>query len=153
MSDGNKKLELIAALLRQESTLALATVGAHGEPCVAPLFYICDEKLALYWLSAPVSEHSRNLARNPTAAATVYRHAENWKDIRGLQIRGHVAPVMDPTQRRDLIAAYSERFKLGAVFKLAISQSTLYVLRPTFFRLIDNSQTFQNRFEIVVGMV
>ena len=151
MSNRARRLELIAALLREESTLALATTDEQGEACVAPLFYVSDENLSLYWLSAADSSHSKNLSRNPKAAATVYRHAENWKDIRGVQLRGQVSTITDPDQRCNLIKTYCERFKLGAVFKLAISQSALYVLRPDFFRYIDNSKAFKHNFEITIG--
>lgn len=148
MSDRAKRLEQIATLLREESTLALATADEHGEACIAPLFYICDENLCLYWLSPADSLHGENLKRTPRAAATVYRHAESWKDIRGVQIRGNVSTITETSQRRALIKTYCERFQLGPVFALAISQSMLYVLRPDFFRYIDNSRAFKHKFEI-----
>jgi uncharacterized protein YhbP (UPF0306 family) len=150
MSERARKLELIGAFLREETTLALATTDKQGGACVAPLFYISDENLYLYWLSAADSVHSENLRRNPEAAATVYCRAENWKDIRGVQMRGLVSTITEPDRRRDLIKSYSERFKLGAVFKLAISQSTVYALRPNFFRYIDNSKGFKHKFEITL---
>jgi len=80
MSKDTKQLETIAALLREESTVALATADQRGEPCVAPLFYIVDGELNLYWLSSADSAHSRNLTGNPRASAAVYRHTEKWKE-------------------------------------------------------------------------
>jgi uncharacterized protein YhbP (UPF0306 family) len=148
MSDRARKLELIAALLREESTLALATTDVRGEACIAPLFYVSDENLSLFWLSAASSLHSENLERTPRAAATVYRHTNNWKEIRGVQMRGPVSAITEPDQRRALIKTYCERFQLGAVFKVAISQSILYVLRPDFYRYTDNSRAFKHKFEL-----
>ena len=145
-----KQLETIAALLREQSTLALATTDEQGQPCVAPLYYITDEELTLYWLSSETSLHSQNLKRAPTAAATIYRSTENWKEIRGVQLRGHVTVITDPTRRRALIKAYCERFQLGAIFKATISQCSLYALRPVFFRSIDNSKVFGHKFEIAL---
>ncbi len=58
-----KQLELIAALLREETTLSLATSDANCEACVAPLFYIADKELSLYWLSSGNSLHSLNLEK------------------------------------------------------------------------------------------
>jgi hypothetical protein len=150
MGDRQKQLETIAALLREESTLALATTDEQGQPCVAPLFYIADEELTLFWLSSETSLHSQNLKRTPAAAATIYRHTENWKEIRGVQLRGPVIVVDDPERRRALIKAYCERFQLGAVFKVAISQCGLYAMRPLFFRYIDNSKVFGHKFEIAL---
>ncbi|MGA3071015.1 MAG: pyridoxamine 5'-phosphate oxidase family protein [Terracidiphilus sp.] len=150
MDDRRKELETVAALLREESTLALATTDEQGQPCVTPLFYIPDEELTLFWLSSRTSLHSRNLKRAPMAAAAIYRHTENWKEIRGVQLRGPVTVIADPGRRRALIAAYCERFQLGAVFKTAIGQCTLYALRPVFFRYIDNSRVFGHKFEIAL---
>jgi len=150
MSDRQKQLETIAALLREQSTLALATTDEQGQPCVVPLYYIADESLTLYWLSSPTSSHSQNLKRAPSAAATIYRPTENWKEIRGVQLSGLVTVITDPTRRRVLIKAYCERFQLCAIFKAAISQCSLYALQPVFLRYIDNSNVFGHKFEIAL---
>jgi len=141
---------LIAALLRQETTLSLATTGEDGEASVAPLFYLADEALSLYWLSDKNSRHSLNLARSPRASVTVYRNALNWKEIRGVQMRGLAAVVTEPQRRARLIEAYCERFKLGRVLRLAARQSTLYVFEPQFFRYIDNAKGFGSKFELAL---
>ena len=85
-----------APFLREQTTFSLATTGEHGQPCVAPLFYIVDKELSLYWLSSRNSLHSRNREHTPRAAATVYRAAGNWREIRGVQLRGTVSMVTDP---------------------------------------------------------
>ena len=64
MRGARKQLELVAALLGEETTLSLATTGEDGQACVAPLFYIVDKELSLYWLSSESSLHSLNLATN-----------------------------------------------------------------------------------------
>jgi uncharacterized protein YhbP (UPF0306 family) len=150
MSGTAKQIETIAAHLRQESTLALATIDAQGEPCIAPLFYLAGEDLSLFWLSSSSSLHSRNLERTPSASATVYRHAETWKEIRGVQMRGTVAIVADTARRKALIKLYCERFQLGSVFRLAIGRCNLYEFRPTLIRYLDNSKRFGYTFEVTL---
>jgi uncharacterized protein YhbP (UPF0306 family) len=150
MGDRRKDLETIASLLREESTLVLATTDEQGQPCVAPVFYIAAEDLTLFWLSAETSLHSQNLKRAPMAAGAIYRHTENWKEIRGVQLRGPVTVIDDSERRRAVIAAYGERFQLGVLFKTAISRCSLYALRPVFFRYIDNSTVFGHRFEMAL---
>jgi len=142
------QLEFISALLHQQTTLSLATTGEDGEASVAPLFYFCDENLSLYWLSDKSSRHSLNLARSPRAAATVYRNALKWKEIRGVQMRGSAALIIDPARRARLIEAYCERFSLGRVLRLAARQSSLYVFEPEFLRYIDNAKGFGSKFEL-----
>jgi uncharacterized protein YhbP (UPF0306 family) len=148
MKEETTQLETIAALLRNESTVALGTVDERGEPCVAALFYIVDDDLNLYWLSSANSAHSRNLGKNPTASATVYRHTENWKEICGVQMRGRVEAISNRERRSALLKIYCERFNLGRVLRLAIGRSTLYQFRPEWFRYIDNSKRFGYRFEV-----
>ena len=151
MRKARKHLELVAALLGEENTLSLATTGKDGLACVAPLFYIVDEELSLYWLSSRSSQHSLNLARTPSAAATVYRNVKNWKEIRGVQLRGTVSKVTDPKRRSALLKAYCERFKLGRVPRLALRLSTLYCLQPDYFHYIDNARGFGSKFELTRG--
>lgn len=151
MSDRPKELELAAALLQEQSTLTLATAGEAGEACIAPMFYIVDEELSLFWLSSQTSQHSVNLIGRPRAAATVYRHTDNWKEIRGVQMRGAVSVITDQKRRRELIKIYCQRFKLRSVFHLAISQRALFAFRPEFIRYIDNSRKFGSKIELVRG--
>jgi uncharacterized protein YhbP (UPF0306 family) len=151
MNDPHKQIEAIGALLREQSTVALATVDEHGEPCVAPLFYIADDELTLYWLSADDSLHSRNLARTPRASASVSRSTENWREICGVQMHGSATAVTEQSRRKDLVKRYCERFKLGSVFRLPISQCVLYAFQPDFFRMIDNSKHFGKKFELSRG--
>jgi uncharacterized protein YhbP (UPF0306 family) len=151
MNRTQEQLERIAALLGGETTLALATTGEDGQPSVAPLFYIADQELTIYWLSSAGSLHSRNLFRTPRAAATVYRRAESWKEICGVQMRGSVAAITDPERRSALLKMYCERFKLGAIFRVAIRRSTLYAFEPDFFRTIDNAKAFGSKFELTRG--
>jgi uncharacterized protein YhbP (UPF0306 family) len=148
LSDRPKELGLIASLLRGQSTLALATIDGWGEACVTPLFYIVDEELSLFWLSSETSLHSENLKRAPRAALTVYRHTDNWNGIRGVQMRGSVTVITDPRRRRDVIRIYRQRFQLGTIFRLAISQCALFAFRPDFVRYIDNTHQFRKRIEL-----
>src|ERR1035437_2110362 len=148
MKGTQKQLGLVAALLREQTTLSLATTGEGGEASVAPLFYIVDEELILYWLSSQSSLHSLNLFRTPRAAATVYSSATSWKEIRGVQMRGSASKVAEPERRAPLIKAYCERFKLGTVLRMAIRQSALYAFQPEFFRFIDNAKGFGAKFEL-----
>ena len=142
-----EQLRTLTALLRHENTLALATFNKLGEVSIAPLFYIVDEQLSLFWLSSPSSLHSQNLKKTPRAAATVYRHTDSWKEIHGVQMRGAVALITNRTRRRLLIKSYAERFKLGALFLSTMSRCSLYEFRPEFFRFIDNSKGFGDKFE------
>ncbi len=142
------RLQIVAEFLKSQSTLALSTSNADREPAVAPLFYLPGEHLELYWFSSPSSRHSRNLRRDPAAAITIFRPTANWREIRGVQMRGAVEVVAERSTRERVAAAYAERFQLGLMFEAAISRSRLYVFRPRWVRYIDNSKRFGYKFEL-----
>ena len=153
MTDRHKEIDFIRALLRELSTLALATTDELGGPWVTPLFYLVDDDLTLFWLSSKTSLHSVNIKRLPKAAISVYRQAESWKDIQGVQMRGSITIVADKRRRSHLIKTYCRRFQLGAVFNLVISRCDLFAFRPEFARYIDNSRMFGTRTEFERGVL
>jgi uncharacterized protein YhbP (UPF0306 family) len=142
-----KDVERIVQLVKSESTLALSTCAADGSPRSAPLFFLSDDELRLYWFSSSSSEHSRNLKKNPSAAVTIYRSTEKWREIRGVQMRGTVSLVSDPIRRAPLAREYAERFHLGMVLRAAMSRSSLFVFQPSWVRYIDNRKRLGYRFE------
>src|SRR5688500_1376002 len=99
-------LQLIQAFLDTQSTMALATISTNGQPQVAPIFYVADERLNFYWLSSPNSRHSTNLVLNPKVAATVYPSVWQWNDIVGLQIEGEARPIGDERIREQILTIY-----------------------------------------------
>lgn len=149
MASRTRQFDLVAALLKAESTLALATTDEYGVAVAAPLFYISDEDLCLYWISAASTEHSKNLKREPRASVTIYRPTDNWQEILGVQMRGQVFPVRDSEHKKPLIGLYSDRFRLGGIFRQTIARSTLYRFRPHFVRYRDNSVHFGYRFDLI----
>lgn len=151
MTDKKKRVALVAEFLRRQTTLALATADDDGQAHIAPLFYMLGEGLSLYWLSSPKSVHSLNLRNRPRVAVTVYRHAETWKQIRGVQMRGSATPITEKKLHSALIKQYAERFCLGSIFRLGIRSTTLYVFQPDFIRYLDNAKTFGYKFELTLA--
>jgi uncharacterized protein YhbP (UPF0306 family) len=145
------RLNAIAALLKSQNTMALATVAADGAPRVTPLYYLADEALRLYWFSSASSEHSESLRRNPAAAVAVYRLSEGWREIRGVQMRGMAAAVTDRARRRDVAEVYAERFHLGRTVRAGMARSRLYAFEPEWVRYIDNARGFGRGFETPVA--
>ncbi len=142
------RLQQIAALLKSESTLVLATTDDAGHSRSTPLFYICDDELALYWFSSSSSGHSKDLKREAQAAAAVFRPTSEWRKICGVQMRGRVEVAKDRALRKTITAAYCQRFQLGTFFRSAISRSNLYKFRPSWIRYLDNARRFGYKFEV-----
>lgn len=148
MMDMNDTREAIRAFLESQSTLALATVNAAGQAEVAPLFYVSDEALGLYWLSSESSRHSVNLAARPRVSATIYPTVWNWNDIRGVQIEGEAQAVRDERVRERMLQSYLAKFLLPSSFDTIIAATTLYVLKPAWLRWLDNGVQFGYKAEI-----
>jgi uncharacterized protein YhbP (UPF0306 family) len=139
----------IADYLAGHTTLTLATVGPDGSPQAAPLFYASDEVLNLIFLSSPDSRHSRNLARDPHAAAAIYDETWEWQAIRGLQVEGQVERL-EGAAREEAEALYRAKYPFVVAFAQQIEASAFYRLRPRWLRYLDNSVAFGWRAELAL---
>jgi uncharacterized protein YhbP (UPF0306 family) len=136
------------------STLTLATTGHNGHPHAAPVYFAAEAEigednlplkqgaLRLYFFSDPLSQHAEDLAADPRAAAAVYPPCFDWQDIRGLQMRGLASKVTDEAQWERGWALYQAKFPFVSTLKEVVARSTLYVLLPSWIRLVDNRQGF-----------
>jgi uncharacterized protein len=137
--------QIIHHFLGAQSTLALATVNTDGQPEVAPVFYVHDEALNLYWLSSTKVRHSLNLVAHPMVAGTIYPQVWEWQQIAGLQLEGRAAAILDASQREAILRLYQDKFLLPESFAAPILASTLYQLRPRWLRWIDNGVSFGHK--------
>jgi uncharacterized protein YhbP (UPF0306 family) len=140
--------EIIRAFLETQSTLALATVNTEGQPQVAPLFFVADDRLNMYWLSSPQSQHSVNVVAHKRVYATVYPSVWQWSDIVGLQIEGTAEAINDDRMREQIMNLYLRKFQLPTEFDSLIASATLYRLTPTWMRWMDNSVSFNFKAEV-----
>ncbi len=62
----------VQRLLAANRYLVLATADENGQPWATPVFFAPLDRQTLCWVSSPNSRHSRNIARRPTIAITVY---------------------------------------------------------------------------------
>jgi len=139
--------EAVLRMLREQSTLSLATASRAGTPHVAPVFYIVDDELRLYWFSEPKSRHSRDLAASPAAAASVFVPTDHWREICGIQLRGTASVVREPARRAAVAAVYTERFALGPEFDALLARHRLYEFRPAWIRYLYNGVEFGYKVE------
>jgi uncharacterized protein YhbP (UPF0306 family) len=52
--------------------MTLATADAQGRPWAAPVFYATADYTEFYWISAPETTHSRNLAQRPEISSVIF---------------------------------------------------------------------------------
>jgi uncharacterized protein len=149
----------IAEFLDQHTTLTLATAGEDGTPAAAAVFYAHDSRLDLYFLSEERTQHGRNLLAAPQVAGAIQEDGQDWRAIRGLQVRGRAVPVSAAGHAHAAVL-YGRRFGFveallagGAsldVLTGPLARARFWVLRPTWFRLIDNSLGFGFKEELTL---
>jgi uncharacterized protein YhbP (UPF0306 family) len=143
-----QELETVRAFLTAQSTLALATVNTDATPQIAPLFYVSDDDLNLYWLSSPRSRHSINVSQRAHAAATIYPAIWGWQEIKGVQIEGQAEAVSNDELRQRILMRYRDKFRLPSSLDAQIAASTLYTLMPRWMRWLDNAVSFGYKAEV-----
>ncbi len=105
------KLERVALRLMNAAPLcALATIAPGGRAHINHMYFAWTDRFEVIWISNPDSIHSGNLARNPSAAVTIYDSHQTWgKPDRGLQMFG-TAGVTSGRQEQAAQGAYGRRF-------------------------------------------
>jgi len=108
---------------------ALATVRPGGRAHINHMYFAWNDRFDVFWYSDEDSIHSRNLARNPSAAITIYdSHQVNGRPDRGIQLFGTAAIAKDEEASR----VYTRRFRA-----VDPSAYTAYRFRPRTVKLFD----------------
>ena len=76
-------------ILRRTVLCSISTVSSAGRAHVNTAYFAVSSDLELYFLSDPLSQHARNIRRNPSAAVAVFDSHQTWgKADRGAQLFG-----------------------------------------------------------------
>ena len=134
----------------------VATLATHGDqgPWAAAVFYVSDG-FTLTFLSSPTTRHAQDLEANPQCAAAIHEDYEDWPQIKGLQLEGHVHRLSG-SKKVGAIARYGAKFpvvqaaKAPALIRAALEKVAWYEFTPTRCFFIDNSQGFGHRDEITL---
>lgn len=123
--------------------MSLATQGTDGLPHAATVYFAASaDRRGLYFFSDPASQHSLDLAANPRAAATIDPPVDDWRAIRGLQLRGEVQVIPPGTEWEQGWQVYLARFPFVKDMREIVARNSLYVFRPDWVRRIDNRRGF-----------
>jgi uncharacterized protein YhbP (UPF0306 family) len=137
-----------ARRLLEEARVMTLAVTDEGGPWAADVYFVLDRG-ALCFFSSPESRHAKALAANPAAAATIHTDAEDWRDIRGIQLKGEVSEPGAAEAAR-AAARYVVKFPFAAGLLDAAGGSLrrkvrLYCLTPTEVYWVDNGRGLGKR--------
>lgn len=123
--------------------LTLATASPDGEPHAAAVYFAASpDRRSLFFFSDPASQHSRDLESNPRAAVTLFPMVSDWREIRGMQMRGEARPVPTGEAWQQAWDLYAGKFPFVREMKAVIERNRLYEFRPGWYRRSDNRRGF-----------
>lgn len=137
------------------STMTLATCGPGGDPHAAAVYFVAIEIIQdqpnlqwrMYFLSDLTSRHAQDLSHRPQVAAAIYPQSQGWKDIRGLQIRATAYIVESGNEWQQAWEAYRLKFPFVTGMEAIVARNTLFGLKPSWVRLVDNRKGFGYKHE------
>ncbi|MCL5962081.1 MAG: pyridoxamine 5'-phosphate oxidase family protein [Chloroflexi bacterium] len=155
MSDSVR--DLVLEYMRSHNTMTICTHGEDG-PWATALFYVNDG-FTLYFLSDPKTIHCRNIAANPTVAATINEDYRDWREIKGIQLQGTAEMIGGRREKAVAFALYVKKYPFVRDFFSSpagitramfskVTSTTFYRLKPQRLLYLDNKQKFGYRVEI-----
>ena len=86
------KLHLLHEYLQSQNLVAIAT--KNDKLWVSVVYYVIDDKLNLYFLSEPTTEHCQNIQKNEEVACAIYNSKQKVTDKKvGIQLCGKASKV------------------------------------------------------------
>lgn len=143
----------IYAFLLLHKVMTIAFTDTAG-PGACALWFTPSPDLELFFLSSPRTRHGMALASGGHVAFTIQKDDQSWQCIQGVQGTGYCAPVPD-MQMDNAWQTYSARFpfvlqQFGTI-AVALASVTLWSVKPTWFRLIDNTKGFGHKDEVTLA--
>jgi len=140
-------IEKLSGYLKCRSTMTLSTVGDVGVPHSAPLFFVSDDNLNLYFLSDVESQHGTNIINHVKVAVSIYGETHEWQQIRGIQLEGNARLMNDPSAEKHAWSLYRSKFSFVLTLGNLVEASRWFRVYPNWIRWIDNRVSFGNKQE------
>ena len=100
--------EIVRNIVQENTYLTLATTDGDGPWC-APVQYVADEQLNLYFVSLPESRHMTHVKANPSVAVAIFDSQQPPFTSRGVQIEATgTRRLRDDVRRRQRPGRHSE---------------------------------------------
>lgn len=101
-------------VLHSNRYVVLGTAHPGGHPRVSPVFFGHHAHRALYWVSSPDSQHSRNLAADDRVSAVVFDSTTPPPQNRAVYLTGTAAEVPAAELRTEVPRAFARSTEQGA---------------------------------------
>jgi len=153
-----QELERIVTEFMDSLTTITLACSLEDRPWAAAVYY-ARQGFDLVFFSSSDSLHSRNLSRNPRAAAAIHGDYRGWKEIKGLQMEGTVEPISGAAATARALATYLKCYPFAKEFfadpgsisprvALKMRKMALYRFRPDNIRYLNNEAGFGTRWKL-----
>lgn len=153
-----EELKILAQdLIHEQSTMAIAT-AKDNMAWTAPVYYVLKNP-SFYFFSDPKSRHIQESQYSNQASASIYPFVSTWREIKGIQMSGHIEPLLAGLEAIQVIRAYLKKFPFTKDFfepGQSVNLKTfrkrfkvrLYRFSPDLVYYLDNRVRFGFRAEI-----
>ena len=110
----------------------VSTVDEKGQPWSAPVWYVFDQELNIYWWSSVHSQHSKNISQNSAVYLTIFDSTLPEGDGLGVYMRAKAdeVPMRDLEKAMRLFNASTAAFKLDHLNCTAAAPTRMYKATP-----------------------
>lgn len=146
--EDNKLNESISDIVSKTNLLSMSTVRPNGTAHINTSFFSYDNKLNLYYISSPNTEHTTNILTNSSVAATIFNsNLQFWKDdMQGIQIFGNSCKTK-MIELPKATATFIRRFPVFASlvsnpedFSKKAVEVRMYTIKPIRIKLFDETR-------------
>lgn len=99
--------KVIEEVLEKAAVLDLAT-SRDSQTWIAPLLFVHDQRLNVYWLSHKDTRHSQELLQNPSCAVAI-TIVDEMSRGKNLQMSGKATEVIDEAEKEIVHEKYHKR--------------------------------------------
>ena len=140
--------EFLRSLIKRNRYLSLATTDGT-DPWVAPLEYISDEQLNLYYFSPEDAAHSHHIGDHQTVAVTIYDATQpEYEPAQVMRIAG----IQAVAKAERLSAPYPELVASQIeAWQLPMPPYAAYKIAPTRWFIPVLKDGINERLEVTVG--
>ncbi|MEV4316669.1 pyridoxamine 5'-phosphate oxidase family protein [Actinocrispum sp. NPDC049592] len=145
--------EIARAVLDANSFMTLATADASGTPWASPVWFATENHRDFYWVSAPTSRHSVNLAERPVLSIVVFDSTATPLMGQAVYMMATAAQVPDP-EIHDALTLFNRASVRSGLSEFTLDRVTgsarlrLYRATATEHSILDPDATIDTRIPV-----
>lgn len=133
----HKDKKEILKFLKKHKLMSLGTY--YKKPWAAPVYYVFDNDLNIYFVSDPDTIHCHNISKENNVSVTIFDSKQKLSDDKvGLQLRGKTKKVVNVFKTKTILADWNKRHldspKLTYKKLTKVWKYRLYVIKPSYVK-------------------